>query len=149
MTDAGRKRIPSEALLNLRRRLDAMPPRGAERKALIASIAGLYGVSRATVYRSLRQVRSPKAIRRTDRGKPRKIPAAELERYCEVVAAMKLRTTNKKGRHLSTPRAIELMEEHGVETPNGWVRPAKDTLKRTTVNRYLREWGYDHVHMTR
>ena len=149
MTDAGRKRIPSEALLNLRRRLDAMPPRGVERQALIASIAGLYGVSRATVYRSLRQVRSPKAIRRTDRGKPRKIPAAELERYCEVVAAMKLRTTNKKGRHLSTPRAIELMEEHGVETPNGWVRPAKDTLKRTTVNRYLREWGYDHVHMTR
>jgi hypothetical protein len=149
MTDAGRKRIPSEALLTLRRRLDAMPPRGAERKALVASTADLYGVSRATVYRSLRQVLRPKAIRRTDRGKPRKIPAAELERYCEVVAAMKLRTTNKKGRHLSTPRAIELMEEHGVETPNGWVRPAKDTLKRTTVNRYLREWGYDHVHMTR
>lgn len=30
---------------------------------------------------------------------------AELERYCELVAALKLRTTNKNGRHLSTKRA--------------------------------------------
>ena len=149
MTDAGRKRIPSEALISLRRRLDAMSPRGADRKALIASTADLYGVSRATVYRGLRQVLRPKAIRRADRGKPRKIPIAQLERYCEIVAAMKIRTTNKKGRHLSTPRAIELMEEHGVETPEGLVQPPKGMLARTTVNRYLREWGYDEIHMTR
>lgn len=44
-----------------------------------------------------------------------------MERYCEIIAALKMRTTNKKGRHLSTPRAVELMEEHGVETPDGLV----------------------------
>src|SRR4249919_2347764 len=95
MADTARKRIPSEALISLRRRLDVMPPRGADRKALIASMANLYGVSRATVYRSLRQALRPKAIRRADRGKPRKIPTREMEHYCEIVAAMKLRTANK------------------------------------------------------
>jgi putative transposase len=29
-----------------------------------------------------------------------------MERYCEVIAAMKLRTSNKQGRHLSTAEAL-------------------------------------------
>lgn len=40
----------------------------------------------------------------------------DLEYYCELIAALKLRTTNKAGRHLSTGRAIQLLEEYGVET---------------------------------
>jgi transposase len=149
MAESRRKRIPSEALINLRRRLDALPARGADRQAVIANSAELYGVSRATVYRAVRQVVRPKAIRRADRGKPRKLPTAELERFCEVIAALKLRTTNKKGRHLSTPRAIELLEGEGVETPDGLLRAPKGLLTRSTVNKYLREWGYDHIRMTR
>jgi hypothetical protein len=149
MAESRRKRIPSEALINLRRRLDALPVRGADRQAVITNAAELYGVSRATVYRAVRQVVRPKAIRRADRGKPRKLPTAELERFCEVIAALKLRTTNKKGRHLSTPRAIELLEGDGVETPDGLLRAPKGLLTRSTVNKYLREWGYDHVRMTR
>ncbi len=149
MADTRRKRIPSEALINLRRRLDALPVRGADRQAVITNAAELYGVSRATVYRAVRQVVRPKAIRRADRGKPRKLPTAELERFCEVIAALKLRTTNKKGRHLSTPRAIELLEGEGVETPDGLLPAPKGLLTRSTVNKYLREWGYDHVRMTR
>ena len=47
------------------------------------------------------------------------MPAAEIERWCEIVAAMKVRTTNKKGRRLSTARVLELLAEHGVETPAG------------------------------
>jgi len=39
-----------------------------------------------------------------------------------IVAALKIRTSNKKGRHLSTARAIRLLEEDGVETPEGLVR---------------------------
>jgi hypothetical protein len=35
-----------------------------------------------------------------------------LERYCELIAALKLRTTNKAEWHLSTGRAIELMEDY-------------------------------------
>jgi transposase len=149
MAESRRKRIPSEALINLRRRLDALPARGADRQAVIANSAELYGVSRATVYRAVRQVVRPKAIRRADRGKPRKLSTAELERFCEVIAALKLRTTNKKGRHLSTPRAIELLEGEGVETPDGLLRAPKGLLTRSTVNKYLREWGYDHIRMTR
>ena len=75
----------------------------------------LYDVSRATVYRSLAGQLCPKGLRRSDRGEPRKMPRAELERYCEIIAALKLRTSNLKGRRLSTRRCIELLEEHGVE----------------------------------
>ena len=56
---------------------------------------------------------------------------------------MKLRTTNLKNRHLSTGRAIELLVEYGIETPDGLVRAPPGLLTRTTVNRYLRHWGLD------
>ena len=85
----------------------------------------LWGVPRDAL-RALRHQLRPKSVRRADRGKPRKLPAAEMERYCEIVAALKIRTSNKKGRHLSTVRAIELLEEHGVETPEGLVRLPRD-----------------------
>ena len=151
MSRAGARRggVPAEALLDLRRRLDALPPRHAERRALIDGTATLFGVSRATIYRALRGQWRPKGLRRSDRGRPRKMPQAELERFCEVIAALKIRTTNKKGRHLSTARAIALLEEHGVETPDGEVRAAPGLLNRATVNRYLALWGYDHARMTR
>ena len=141
--------VPAEALLDLRRRLDALPPRHAERRALVDGMAALFGVSRATIYRALRGQWRPKGLRRSDRGRPRKMPQAEMERFCEVIAALKIRTTNKKGRHLSTARAIALLEEHGVETPDGEVRAAPGLLNRATVNRYLALWGYDHARMTR
>lgn len=141
--------IPAEALISLRRRLDAMPARSADRKGLIAGAAALYGVSRATLYRALKQHPRPRALRRSDRGQPRKIPLSDLERYCEIIAALKIRTTNKKGRHLSTVRAIALMETYGIETPDGLVQPPAGLLRRSTVNRYLRQWGYDHTRMTR
>lgn len=143
------RRIPAEALVHLRRRLDMLAPRHPDRAEILRSARELYGVSRATLYRALQQHLRPKALRRADRGKPRKIPAAEMERYCEIVAALKLRTTNRKGRHLSTAQAIRLMEEHGVEAPEGLVRPAPGTLHKTTANRYLRTWGLDYARVTR
>jgi hypothetical protein len=145
----GRKRIPSEALLDLRRRLAALPPRHPDRPGLIAQAASLYGLSRATLYRRLQEALRPKPVRRMDRGQPRKIALRELERYCEIIAALKLRTRNQKNRHLSTARAIELLVGEGVETPDGLVRAAPGLLSRTTVNRYLRQWGYDPLHLNR
>lgn len=68
------------------------------------------------------------------------MPRSKLERYCELVAALKLRTTNKAGRHLSTKRAIELLEEYGVETGQGLVRAPQGVLTRSTVNEYLTRW---------
>ena len=141
--------VPAEALLDLRRRLDALPRRHAERRALVDGAAALFGASRATIYRALRGQLRPKGLRRADRGAPRKMSQAEMERFCEVIAALKIRTTNKKGRHLSTARAIELLEEHGVETPDGHVQASLGVLNRATVNRYLSLWGYDHARMTR
>lgn len=141
--------IPAEALLDLRRRLDDFAPRDPGRRVLIEGVANLFGVSRASVYRALSGQQRPNGLRRVDRGEPRAIPRAELERYCEIVAALKIRTSNKKGRRLSTARAIELLEDHGVETPEGLVQAAKGQLNKATVNRYLRLWGYDHARMIR
>lgn len=89
-----------------------------------------------------------KPLQRADHGVPRILPRAEFERFCEVIAALKIRTSNKKGRHLSTVQAIRLLEEHGVETPDGLLRAPKAVLSRSTVNRYLKQWGFDYATLT-
>jgi hypothetical protein len=137
------KRVPPEAISDLRRRLSPLSPRSAERRLLVEETARLYGVSTDTLYRALRERAVPKPLRRCDHGLPRVMGAKEMERFCEVVAAIKVRTSNKKGRHLSTAEAIRLLEDYGVQTPDGPVRAPKDVLTKTTVNRYLKRWGYD------
>lgn len=141
--------VPAEALATLRRRLAALPARHSERTALIRSTAEIYAVSRATLYRLLRGERRPRDARRADRGRPRLMPASEIERWCEIVAAMKLRTLNRKGRHLSTVRILDLLTRHGVETPDGLEKLQPDRLTASTLNRHLRRLGYDHVRMVR
>jgi hypothetical protein len=123
--DGRRKVIPVDSLLQLRQRLDCLPPKSPERAIQIATVAKLYGISTTTVYRALYAFRKPHSAYRADHGKPRLLPQSELERYCELIAALKLRTTNKQGRHLSTGRAIELMEDYGVETAHGLVKAPK------------------------
>jgi hypothetical protein len=51
-------------------------------------------------------------------------PKIKLRRicYCELIAALKVRTSNKKGRHLSTGETIQLIEEFGVETSDGLIK---------------------------
>ena len=117
-----RKAIPTDSLLQLRQRLDRLPPKSPERAAQITAMALLYCISVTTVYRTLRAFQKPHIAHRRDHGKPRILPPSELEYYCELIAALKLRTTNKAGRHLSTTRAIQLLEEHGVETTQGLVK---------------------------
>jgi hypothetical protein len=107
--------------------------------------AQLYGVSEDTLYRILRDRLRPRAVHRADRGQPRVMARAQLERYCELIAALKLRTSNMKGRHLSTAEAIRLVETYGVETPEGHIQAPASLLTKTTVNRYLKRWGYDHT----
>ena len=143
------KRPPAEAVVALHRRLERLAPRDPERARLVASTAELYGITRSTLYRALQGQLRPRAAQRADKGVPRALPAATLERYCEIIAALKLRTTNGKGRHLSTGRAVELLERHGVETPDGVVRAPVGRLKRATVDRYLRRWGLVQGQLTR
>lgn len=145
----GHRQVPTEAILELRHRLAQLPSRCPERRQLIQQSAGLYGVSESTLYRALRRVSTLHSLRRSDYGQPRVMPKATLENYCEVIAAIKLRTSNGKGRHLSTGEAIRLLEEVGLETPTGFLKAPKNLLKRPTVNRYLKQWGYDYPTLTR
>ncbi len=137
------KQIHQESLVDLRRRLNMLPARSRGRRLIMRETAELYGVSETTLYRMLNARNRPKALRRSDYGRPRNLSKSKMEKYCEVIAAIKIRTSNGKGRHLSTSEAIRLLEEHGIETPDGFVKAPKSLLKVSTVNRYMQHWRYD------
>ena len=141
--------IPLETIIELRNLLERWPKRSPQRRSLIQDTAELYGVSTETVYRNLRHYTQPRSVRRADYGQPRVMPKPELLRYCEVIAALKIRTSNNQGRHLSTVQAIKLLEEHGINTENGHIVAPPGLLKKTTVNRYLKQWGYDKERLSR
>ena len=143
------KRPPGEALVDARRRLALLAPRDPARGEVIARMAQAYGISPSTVYRSLRELTRPKPVRRADHGATKAIPLGEMERYAEIVAALKVKTSNKKEHRLSTKRAIELLEDPGVETPDGLVTAPKGLLKRPTLDRFMRQAGYDHARIVR
>lgn len=136
-----RKKIPDDRLVDLEDRLGLLPVRSTERKRFIREFADLYGVSVNTVYRCLRERRRPKPLRRKDAGYPRHISKPEMEQYCQTIAALKVRTCNKKGHVLSTAEAIRLLE-FGVETPKGTIKAPKRLLTKSTINHYLKKWGY-------
>ncbi len=138
-----RKKIPEERLIEIKKRLELLPPHSEERKNVVKTFGDLYGVSLNSVYRALRERGKPKGLRRSDVGKSRILPASEMEWYCQIIAAMKIRTLNKKNHHLSTVEAIRILEDAGILTSRGLVQPGKGILKKTTVNRYLSLWGYD------
>ena len=144
-----RRGIPIETLMELRNFLDRLPPRSPQRRILIEETAGLYGVSQVTIYRALKEYTTPKSVRRSDCGEPRVMPKQTLLRYCEIIAALKVRTSNGQGRHLSTVQAIRLLEEHGINTSEGHLQAPPGLLKKTTVNRYLKQWGYDKERLSR
>lgn len=83
----------------------------------MASTCSLCAISRATLYRLLREGRRPRDAHRADRGRPRLMPPAEIERWCEIVAALEARTTTKKGRCLSTARVLELLDAERSGAP--------------------------------
>ena len=49
------KRVAAEVLVDLRRRLDRLPPRDPERARLVRNAAELYGISRPTLYDLIKQ----------------------------------------------------------------------------------------------
>ncbi len=143
------RKIPPEAIVQLRQRLASLPHHSSERRALIQETANFYGVSEHTIYRVLRERSQVKSARRSDYDQPRVMARSTLERYCEIIAALKIRTSNKKGRHLSTGEAIRLLEEQGINTADGYLQAPPGLLKKSTVNRYLKKWGYDHQSISR
>lgn len=137
------KQLATEVLIGLHEKLTGMTPRAPSRRDLITETAGAYGISVSTLYRQLKLLYKPKSLRRKDHGRPRSISPNDLMRYCEIIAALKIRTLNRNGRHISTVGAINLLETEGIHSDYGFVRPEAGTLKKSTVNRYLRLWGLD------
>lgn len=138
-----RKNIPDERIIELKKQLDFLPYKSSERRKRVRAFGKLYGVSESAVYRALRARGVPKPLQRMDAGNSRILPPSEMEKYCRIIAAMKLRTLNQKGHHLSTKESIRLLEDIGIKTPQGLIKAPKSTLKRSTVDRYLRNWGYN------
>nr|WP_319397225.1 IS481 family transposase [uncultured Desulfobacter sp.] len=134
--------MPKDRLIELHNRFNLLPVRHEERKRLVMEFAEIYGVSTNTVYRSLRELFKPKSLKRSDTGKPRQIDGRKMEMYCQTITAIKIRSMNKKGRHLSTQEAIRILE-HGVNTPKGLVQAPNGLLAKSTVNYYLKRWGYN------
>ena len=137
------KKIAPEVLIDLYRRLELLPVRSSQRRIIIQQAAQLYDVSESTLYRQLRAFHKPKSMRRCDLGEPRSMDKKKMEQYCELIAALKIRTMNKNGRHISTVRAIEVLETMGIESSYGYIKPEKGILIKATINRYLKQWGFD------
>jgi transposase len=134
--------IPLESIIILHNNLAGLPARSPEKRRLQEEAAKGFDVSLSTVRRAVRTYRRPKSAKRRDFNHPRTTSAAEMQNYCELIAALKIRTTNKKKRHLSTPRALWILENHGVEVEGTKVIAPKNVLKKSTVNRYLKRLGF-------
>lgn len=138
------KKLPVEQLVFLYNQLEAYAPKSTMRKKIMSDFASNFNISPSNVYRQLRKSIEPLRHKRNDFNKPRLISTEELLEYCRLIAALKIRTSNKKDRHLSTPRCIYILENHGVDTGNGLIKAPKGLLKKSTVNRYMQQWGLDH-----
>ena len=137
-----KRTIAQEVLIDLHRRLEGLPARCKERRDVMEQASQLYGVSESTLYRYLRTLYQPKPVRRSDLGKPRIMASGQMERYCEIIAALKIRTLNKNGRHISTVGAIKLLETSGIDSDYGFIKLAPGQLNKATVNRYLQQWNF-------
>lgn len=135
------KIIPTDAIIVLYNQLSALRAHDPKRRTLIDEAASFYSVSAATVYRALRQHNKPKTVYRSDYNQPRTISREEMQRYCELIAALRMRTTNKKGHHLSVNHCIQLLEDYGVETPTGLIKAPLGLLKKSMVSIYLNRLG--------
>ncbi|WP_202943175.1 DDE-type integrase/transposase/recombinase [Alteromonas macleodii] len=135
--------MAQEVLIDLHRRIENLPARDAARREIIKQASDLYGVSESTLYRQLSQVKKPKSVQRSDANRPRNIPEDKMMQYCEIIAALKIRTTNKNGRHISTVTALDVLESTGVDSEYGFIKLPKGLLNKATVNRYLALYGLD------
>ena len=64
-----------------------------------------------------------------------------MRSYLELIATLKICSTKRKGKQLSTPRAIWILEDHGVDVEGKRIMPPKGLLTKSTVNRYLKRLG--------
>ena len=96
------KTVPAEALLELKRQLELLPPRSPERLRSVERCAESFGVTTSTMYRQLRRVVQLRQVHRVDKGESRALPKEDILTFCDVIAALKVRTKNQNGRRMST-----------------------------------------------
>jgi len=137
-----KKPLPTEVIVGLYNKLASLSAKDPNRKLLIQETAQGFNLSLSTVRRALKNYSKPHSIKRNDYNQPRKISKDEMQHYCELIAALKIRSTNRKGKQLSTPRAITILENHGVELGDRKIMSPKGLLTKPTINRYLKRFGF-------
>ncbi|MBL4654128.1 MAG: transposase family protein, partial [Flavobacteriales bacterium] len=81
---------------------------------------------------------------RTDMGCSRNIPKKELIKYCKIISALKLKTSNQKDNHLSTQECISILEKVGIHLNDEFIKVPLGLLKRSTVDRHLLNLDLDY-----
>ena len=140
--------IPGEVLEELRSNLAHLRLRDPERRTWVARTAFLFQRSEKTVSRQLAQLPGPKRCTRKDQGHARYPVEREFRRWIEMVAAIKLATLNRKGRHLSTAKAIALAED-GVDLEGRFEHIPKGVLTRSRCDRWMGTLGMTLRHRSR
>ena len=135
------KCLPNDIIVILHNKLAKLSKRDPKRKLVMQEAAELYGVSISTIYRAVSNYSKLSRVTRADYNHPRTMNFDSIRKYCEVIAALKLRTSNKKGRHLSTASCIKILEESGVEIGNEVIKAPVGLLKKSTVSFYLRRFN--------
>lgn len=132
-------KIPLEVLYRLDEQITNLPNQGKLRRELIQEVALRYQLSDSTIYRQLKSLmlHPSERVVRKDKGCPKITKEKELYHYCQLIAAMKIRSMNGKKHILSTAHCIKFLEEKGVKVKEQTFTAAKGLLKVSTVNRYL------------
>lgn len=137
------KRIPEEQLLGLWHELQKLPARSPVRRERVSEYARYFGISENYVYRQLKNFK-PFESQRSDLGTSRNIQKEQLIKYCKIISALKLRTSNEKDNHLSTKECISILENIGVQINNEFIKAPLGLLKRSTVDRHLLNLDLDY-----
>ncbi|MEI6096297.1 MAG: hypothetical protein WCR08_12715 [Gammaproteobacteria bacterium] len=134
--------IPLEILYRLDEKLTNLPSNGKLRHALVQEVAECYQLSETTVYRQLKKLmlHPRERLVRKDKGHSRIIKDDDLHHYCQLIAAMKIRSMNGKKHMLSTARCIKFLEEDGIEIKGRVIKVEPNLLKISTVNNYLNHY---------
>lgn len=135
-------KIPLEILYRLDEKITNLPNNGKLRHTLIQEVAEYYQLSETTVYRQLKKLmlHPCKRITRKDKGHSRIIKDNELHYYCQLIAAMKIRSINGKKHMLSTARCIQFLENDGLVVKGRRIKLECNLLKVSTVNNYLNQY---------
>lgn len=135
------KLIPVEYIVALYNELIDLSPKDSRRIEFIDNAAKQFNVSVSTIRRALKKQYNLKNKKRSDCNKPRKLSYEDIITYCKAIAVLQESSSNKKGRHLSTARAIWVLETVGINIDGKSIKLQKNLLTKCMANRYLKKLG--------